>query len=416
MTAHIITVGDELLIGQVINTNVAWLGEQLTLAGVDVTEALTISDDQPVIEAAIARSWAVADLVVVTGGLGPTHDDVTREAVAGFLGVPLVFHQDVLDHVAHLFERFKRTMPESNRSQAMAPLGCEVLHNPVGTAPGLWFAGEHRGRKSALLVVPGVPREMKRIVADHLMPRLATSDSLRTIKHLTIHTLGIGESHLQEQIRDIVATLDPGQRLAYLPDMGSVRLRISSFAKTPEAANRQVESFAARVQERLGAFVVGIDQDVLEQAVGKLLMARGLTVATAESCTGGLIGDRITNISGASEYFKGGVIAYCNSVKSTVLGVSEEVLRHEGAVSEQVAIQMALGVRRLLDADIGLSSTGIMGPGGGTPEKPVGTVWIGYADASGAEAQLIETRRERLPNKQYASMAVLDLLRKKLLV
>ena len=415
MTAHIITVGDELLIGQVVNTNVAWLGEQLTLAGVDVTEALTISDDQPVIEAALERSWATADLVVVTGGLGPTNDDVTREAVAGFLGVPLVFHPDVLENVRRMFARFNRTMPESNRSQAMAPLGCEVLHNPVGTAPGLWFAGAHRGRESILLVVPGVPREMMRVVTDHLLPRLMSSGNLRTIKHLTIHTLGIGESHLQEQIRDIVATLDPGQRLAYLPDMGSVRLRISAFAESPEAAIRQVETFAARIKERLGGYVVGVDQDVLELAVGNLLMARGLTVATAESCTGGLIGDRITNISGASEYFKGGVIAYCNSVKTTVLGVSDEVLRHEGAVSEQAAMQMAAGVRRLLDTDIGLSSTGIMGPGGGTPEKPVGTVWIGYADASGAEAHRIETRRERLLNKQYASMAVLDLLRKKLL-
>jgi nicotinamide-nucleotide amidase len=415
MKAHIVTVGDELLIGQVINTNAAWIGDQLTLAGVEVVEAVVVPDIQPAIEAAFARAWAEADLVVVTGGLGPTHDDLTREALAAFLGVPLVFHPEVLERVRAMFRQFRRTMPESNRSQAMAPRGCEVLENPVGTAPGLWFGGSHAGRDGILFAVPGVPREMKRLVADHLLPRLAASGRLRTIRHLTIHTLGIGESHLQERIADLVQSLGPNERLAYLPDLGSVRLRITAFADAPEEAEAQVQGFARQVRERLGAHVVGMGEEVLEVVLGRLLAARGKSVATAESCTGGLVGDRITNVSGASDYFRGGVIAYSNAVKQRVLGVSEEVLHTEGAVSEAVARQMAEGVRRLMGADYGLSSTGIMGPRGGTPEKPVGTVWIGIADAAGVEAHLVETRRDRLLNKQFASMAVLDLLRKKLL-
>ncbi|MEZ4698901.1 MAG: competence/damage-inducible protein A [Rhodothermales bacterium] len=415
MHAHIITVGDELLIGQVVNTNVSWLGEQLTLYGVTVAQTITVPDEQPAIEAAIARAWAEADVVVITGGLGPTHDDVTREAIAAFLGGDLVFHPEILEHIQGIFDRFKRTMPESNRAQALVPAGCEVLHNPVGTAPGLWYDGVARGKEGLLFVCPGVPREMKRLTADHLLPRLTRTGRLRNFKHLTIHTVGIGESHLAERLGEIVTGLGPRQRLAFLPDLGSVRLRITAFADEAAEALRQVEEFAVRVRERLGHHVVGVDEEVLEQAIGRLLREKGLTVATAESCTGGLIGDRITNVSGASDYFRGGVVAYCNSVKSTVLGVSDEVLRAEGAVSEQVAIQMAQGVRSLLGADIGLSSTGIMGPGGGTPEKPVGTIWVGYADALSAEARLIESHRDRLSNKQYASTTVLDMLRKKLL-
>lgn len=410
MKVHVVTVGDELLIGQVINTNASWLGEQLMIRGAEVVRMVTVPDELDVIVAELKQAGEQADLVILTGGLGPTHDDLSRDAVAAFLGVPLELDTAVLEALKARFNRRKWPMPARNEVQAMVPLGCEVLPNPVGTAPGLWYAND----QFVLCVLPGVPHEMKTLMIDEVFPRIVGDGRLRSIAQRTLHTTGIGESTLQELLGDIAGWLEPGQKLAYLPEIGGVRLRLTVYGASRAEAAEKLKSVEGPVREKLGAYLFGADGDVLEAKIGDLLKTLRLTISTAESCTGGLIGDRITNISGASDYFKGGIVAYCNQVKHTILKVDERTLQEHGAVSKQVAIKMAEGVREALDTDIGISATGIMGPTGGTADKPVGTVWIGYADENGSHAVTILSQKDRKINKRYASSAALSMLWRKL--
>ena len=413
MKAELITIGDELLIGQVVNTNAAWAGEQLDLAGVDVLRMVTLGDDIEAIQAALNDAYRTSELVVITGGLGPTHDDITREAIAGFFGAELRPDPDVLAHIERRFARRGYAMPASNQRQAMVPEGFEVLPNPVGTAPGLWLAEE--GTSARLLaVVPGVPHEMRALMEGEVLPRLRKRKGLRFLRHRTLLTAGIGESNLQERLGDLAGWLGDGLRLAYLPGGGSVRLRASASGNDQQAVERRLDAFEAHLRERIGPYFFGTGTETLEAAVGKMLKARGQTLAVAESCTGGFVLNRLTNVPGSSAYVVGGVVAYGNAVKAEQLGVSEAALEEEGAVSEAVARQMAEGVRERLSADVGVSTTGVAGPSGGTPEKPVGTVWIGYADASGSEARLLSLATDRLLNKQLTSTAVLNDLRQRL--
>ena len=413
MKAELITIGDELLIGQVVNTNAAWAGEQLDLAGVDVLRMVTLGDDIEAIQAALNDAYRTSELVVITGGLGPTHDDITREAIAGFFGAELRPDPDVLAHIERRFARRGYAMPASNQRQAMVPEGFEVLPNPVGTAPGLWLAEE--GTSARLLaVVPGVPHEMRALMEGEVLPRLRKRKGLRFLRHRTLLTAGIGESNLQERLGDLAGWLGDGLRLAYLPGGGSVRLRASASGNDQQAVERRLDAFEAHLRERIGPYFFGTGTETLEAAVGKMLKARGQTLAVAESCTGGFVLNRLTNVPGSSAYVVGGVVAYGNAVKAEQLGVSEAALEEAGAVSEVVARQMAEGVRERLSADVGVSTTGVAGPSGGTPEKPVGTVWIGYADASGSEARLLSLATNRLLNKQLTSTAVLNDLRQRL--
>ena len=413
MKAELITIGDELLIGQVVNTNAAWAGEQLDLAGVDVLRMVTLGDDIEAIQAALADAYRTSELVIITGGLGPTHDDITREAIAGFFGAELRPDPDVLAHIERRFARRGYTMPVSNQRQAMVPEGFEVLPNPVGTAPGLWLAEE--GPPPRLLaVVPGVPHEMRALMEGEVLPRLRKRKGLRFIRHRTLLTAGIGESNLQERLGDLAGWLGDGLRLAYLPGGGSVRLRASASGDDQQTVERRLDAFEAHLRERIGLYFFGTGTETLEAAVGKMLKARGQTLAVAESCTGGFVLNRLTNVPGSSAYVVGGVVAYGNAVKAEQLGVSEAALEEEGAVSEVVARQMAEGIRERLRADVGVSTTGVAGPSGGTPEKPVGTVWIGYADASGSQARLLSLATDRLLNKQLTSTAVLNDLRQRL--
>ena len=414
MEAEVITVGDELLIGQVVNTNAAWMGEQLSLAGVDVARTLTLGDDVRAIQAALADAYRTSELVAVTGGLGPTHDDVTREAVAGFFEKSLRLNGAVLAHIEARFARRGRAMPESNRRQAMVPEGFEVLPNPVGTAPGLWHAGEAGGRPRLLAVLPGVPHEMRALMENEVLPRLLQHKNLRAIRHRTLLTSGIGESDLQDRLGDLSGWLGDQMRLAYLPGGGSVRLRLSAFGGDADEVEAALGRFEAHLRDRIGPHLFGTGATTLEAAVGELLKARGLTVAVAESCTGGFVLNRLTNVPGSSAYVAGGVVAYGNGVKVDALGVSGAALDEEGAVSEAVARQMARGIRDRLGADVGVSTTGVAGPSGGTPEKPVGTVWIGYADAAGDEARRLSLTGDRLLNKELTSTAVLNEIRHRL--
>ena len=413
MKTILLTVGDELLIGQVLNTNAAWIGEQLSLIGAEVTRSTTLPDDVDVVTAALGAALRDADLVVVTGGLGPTHDDVTREAVAAHEGVPLVLDDNVLEAIRQRFDRKGRTMPERNKVQALVPEGFEVIPNPVGTAPGLWKSWTQEGRHVMLAVMPGVPHEMQYLTTHEVIPRLRRERGLRVIRHRTLLTAGIGESHLQERIGDVSDGLTSQTRLAYLPGHEGVRLRMTLLGEDESEVERRLELLHRRLIERIGQFVYGTDLDTIESVVGRLLSEKGVRLAVAESCTGGNLLDRITNISGASTYLIGGVVAYCNDVKRSLLGVSEEAIDREGAVSATVARQMAEGVRRLLRTDMGVSTTGIAGPTGGTPDKPVGLVWIGVADERGSEAVAMQFGEDRTVNKQLATTAVLNLIRKR---
>ena len=416
MQATVLTIGDELLIGQVRDTNASWLGEQLTLAGVVVRRMVTVGDDEQALQSELRQSLAESDLVVTTGGLGPTGDDRTREAVAGLFGVEMAFQDQILEDIRERFRLRGRTMPESNRSQAMVPSGFEVLFNRVGTAPGLWHEvrqGEAAG--SMLAVLPGVPYEMKHLFNEEVLPRVQRRGGLRTIVHRTLRTAGIGESGLQETAGDLSGILSDTLRLAWLPGPGGVRLRMTAFGNSREEADGRIAELEACLRARLGKYVYGTNDETLEEVVGHMLRDRSLTVAVAESCTGGYVAHALTNIPGSSVYMAGGVVAYSNRAKMDVLGVSPDALRQHGAVSEEVAAQMAEGVRHRLGADMGLSTTGIAGPDGGTAEKPVGTVWIGYADAGAVEAHRLQLVRDRMLNKQLTATFLLDKVRKNLL-
>lgn len=409
------TVGDELLIGQVVNTNAAWMGEQLSLAGVDVRRVLTLGDRAEAIHAALADAYRTSELVIVTGGLGPTHDDVTRDAVAGFFGAALRLNEAVLEHIQARFAARGYEMPSSNRKQAMVPEGFEVLPNPIGTAPGLWYAGEGTDvRPRVLAVLPGVPSEMRALMESEVLPRLRKRKGLRVIRHRTLLTTGIGESNLQERIGDLSSRLSEDVRLAYLPGPSGVRLRLTAAGEDRDGVEDELDRLEAYLRERVAPYLFGTGTQTLEALVGEMLKARGQTIAVAESCTGGFVLNRLTNIPGSSAYVVGGVVAYGNGVKMSKLGVSGAALEQEGAVSEAVARQMARGIRERLGADIGIATTGVAGPSGGTPEKPVGTVWIGYADASGEEARLLRLAKDRLLNKALTSAAVLNEVRRRL--
>jgi len=411
MKAILLTIGDELLAGTTVNTNAAWLGAELTAQGVAVVRIEVVGDDPEAICRALRRARAEAEVVIVCGGLGPTHDDRTREALADCLGRPLQLRPELLAQIEAHFKRRGRAMPERNRMQALVPEGFEPIPNPVGTAPGLWLEDE----AGIVAVLPGVPHELQTLMREVVLPRLMQRPGRPAILHRTLITTGIGESDLQQRLAGVESLLDEHTRLAYLPGPYGVRLRLTVEAPTAEAARERLAALKSFILERIGERFVGFDEETLEVVVGRLLRELGATVAVAESCTGGHLADCITSVSGASTYFRGGVVAYDNAVKVEVLGVDPEVLAREGAVSEIVAIQMAQGVRERLGAQVALSTTGIAGPTGGTPDKPVGTVWIGLADAHSAFARCYYLPDERRRFKQRATAAALDLLRLHLL-
>lgn len=411
MRAVLLTIGDELLIGQIINTNAAWLGENLSESGIDLARVVTVGDDADELHRELDRSIRDSDLVLLTGGLGPTHDDITRDVLAEYFGVDLVLDADVYADIRRRFEGRGRQMPASNRIQAMVPAGFDVLPNATGTAPGLWRAFTVEGRERIVAVMPGVPHEMEGLFRKEVQPRLRARKDLRMIRHRTLRTAGIGESTLQEKIGDLSDFLSPSLRLAYLPSSSGVRLRMSAFGRSTADVDTLLDRLEDRLRKRMGSFIYGFGEDALEDVVGRMLISHGLTIAVAESCTGGHVSHQITNVSGSSAYMAGGIVAYSNRAKSKLLGVEPELLEIEGAVSEAVARLMAEGIRRRLSASIGISTTGIAGPTGGTPEKPVGSVWIALADDRGTEAVLLHLAKERILNKELTTTALLNLVR-----
>ena len=422
MTAVLLTIGDEILIGQIVDTNAAWLGERLAASGVELVRAETVRDTEAAIRGALERAFAPgdgrADLVVATGGLGPTTGDLTREATAAHFGVGLHSDAAVEARLRALFAARGREMQPIVLRMAHVPDGFTVLDNPVGTAPGLWGerAGPHGTERVVLM--PGVPREMTAIWDGSVSARV---DALApgAVVSRTLVTAGYGETDLAARHGDLSDVLVSDDRaslgIAYLPALGTVRLRVTARGPDRQAAAERVDRTAERLRERLGEAVFGEGDATLEGVVLDGLVARGLTLAVAESCTGGAVAARLTSVPGASRAFVGGVVAYDNRVKTALLGVPEATLRAHGAVSEATVRAMAEGVRQRLGADVGVATSGVAGPGGGTPEKPVGTVWIAVAWPGGTDAALLRLSHDRGVTIGLSTVSALNLVRRRVL-
>ncbi len=412
MTGHLLTVGDEILLGQIVDTNAAWLGERLAQAGLDVRRSETVGDDHGEIVRALTRAYADgADVVVVTGGLGPTHDDVTKAAVAEVFDRALTFRPDVLERIEARYAGRNRTMPAIGRVMAEVPDGFEALPNPKGSAPGLWGQRVADGRTQIVAVMPGVPHEMKAIAHAEVLPRLVERQD-GVVLSRTLLTVGRGESDLSGMIAETAGALPDGLRLAYLPSLGSVRIRVTARGHDRDAAQASLDVACDAIRETLGTLVFGEGDETLEGVVLELLAEAGRTLATAESCTGGAVAARFTSVPGASRVVLGGVVAYGNAVKRDVLGVAAEAIEADGAVSEAVALQLAAGVRARLGADVGIATTGIAGPTGGTPDKPVGTVWLAYDDGATQRAVQLHLTQDRAVNIALTTTAALDMVRR----
>lgn len=411
MQAEIITIGDELLIGQVVDTNSAWLGSTLGDDGIKVIQITSVQDHAAQIVQAVNDALSRADIVLMTGGLGPTKDDITKKTLAEMFGMKLVRNEQVYDMVGKQLALRGIAFTELNQGQALVPDGCTVLPNRNGTAPGMWF--ERDGK--VLISMPGVPFEMKALVKDEVLPRLRKHFALDANVHRTIITFGLAESILADTIASWEEALPPYLHLAYLPSALCIRLRLSAYEIDRQKAEQEIESQIEKLSKVIPHYIIGSEDDSLESVTGTLLKTRGETLATAESCTGGNIAHRFTAMPGASEYFKGGVVAYSNEVKMALLGVDPESLNRYGAVSQSVAEQMAEGVRRATGATYGISTTGIAGPTGGTPEKPVGTVWMAVATPNGVFSRRMVFGSVRSQNIERASSNCINLLRLQLL-
>lgn len=411
MRVEVITIGDEILIGQIVDTNSAWMAHELNDIGAKVERITTIPDGLDDIISALQDAQDRADVVLITGGLGPTKDDVTKKALAKYFDCGFTFYPQIAEHIARLFARFGKEMSELNRLQAELPNACQPLQNDQGTAPGMWF----EKRKTVFVSMPGVPYEMKGIMREHVLPRLKEKFSLQTILHRTILTMGMGESWLSERIADWEDALPQGIKLAYLPSPGRVRLRLSAIGNDEHAVMQLLEAEVQKLVLLIPELVYGFDDDTIESVVGEQLRRMGKTLSTAESCTGGLIAHKITSISGSSDYFLGSVVSYANEVKVEALGVSEENLKRFGAVSEEVVRQMAEGARKRLKTDYAIATSGVAGPTGGTEEKPVGTVWIAVATPTGTIAKKYQFGHNRERNIEISANTALNMLRKQLI-
>lgn len=408
--AEILTIGDEILYGQITDTNSQWISSELDQLGIKVIRKTTVGDTKDAILGAFAEAEQRADMVLITGGLGPTNDDLTMPMLAKYFDSEIIMNEAVLAHVKHFFESRGRTFTELNKRQALVPEVAEVLHNEMGTAPGTWY--ERNGK--VFVSMPGVPHEMKNLMKTLVLPKLAKYFKTPVIYHKLIKTVGIGESFLADKIKDWEDSLPEHISLAYLPSVGQVRLRLTAVGEHRDELKADVQKLIDELIPLAESYIYGYDNTTLEEAVGHLLKAQGKTIALAESCSGGYVQHKITTIAGSSEYFQGGVVPYHNDHKINVLGVKPETLEAHGAVSEECVKEMAEGVRTLFKADIGASSSGIAGPGGGTEDKPVGTVWIAFADGEETITKKLQLTQNRLLNIELTQIAVLNLVRKSL--
>lgn len=407
MKAAVITIGDEILIGQVVDTNSAWIARRLSEAGVHIVAKYTVGDRAEEITGALDDALRVADAVVMTGGLGPTKDDITKTTLARYFGMVMREDTGVLEDVSAMLSARGIEVNSLNRAQAMVPDGCRVLRNVNGTAPGMWF--ERDGRVAVSL--PGVPFEMKALLTGQVMPLLMERFGRGDAVHRTVHTSGIAESVLAERLSGWEEALPVGLKLAYLPSPEGVRLRLSSVSLPAVQARALIDAGFAELDSLIGPYLLGDGEADTAKALAGLLVGMGKTLSVAESCTGGHIASMLTANEGASSYFLGGVIAYSAGVKESVLGVAPEVIEKYGVVSGDTAVAMAEGVRRITGSDYAVSTTGYAGPEGGEDDQPVGTVWIGIAHPGGAYARKMRFGKLREPNIERASSTALNLLR-----
>lgn len=408
--AELITIGDEILIGQTIDTNSAWMGERLNMIGIAVEQISSIPDRRERIMEALDEAAERADLILITGGLGPTKDDVTKQTLCEYFETRLVLRVDVLKRIESYFEARGKEMLESNVLQAHLPESATVIENPFGTASGMWF---EKGEK-VFVSMPGVPYEMKSMMERTLLNMFREHYTQDTIDHYTIMTQGIGESFLAEKIVDWEQSIyDAGYSLAYLPSPGIVKLRISGIGK--KDADSFLTQKAKEIEERFPQYVYGKQGEGLEEVLGHLLSTKGYTLSTAESCTGGFMAHRITSVPGSSQYYMGSVVAYDNRIKTGHLGVDPKLIRDHGAVSEEVVKAMALGVQEKFETDFSIATSGVAGPSGGSDEKPVGTVWIGIATPDHVFAEKFQFGQHRERTILKTTLTAMNLLRREVL-
>jgi nicotinamide-nucleotide amidase len=408
--AEIVTIGDEILFGQITDTNTQWIGAELTAIGIRPVRKTSVGDKAEDILDAFAEAARRVDLVIITGGLGPTKDDITKHTLCRFFETELILNEQALALVTDFFTRRGRPLTELNRQQAALPAACTYLENRWGTAPGMWFEKEG----TVFVSLPGVPHEMKSLMEQMVLPRLRKYFQPPAIVHKVIHTVGIGESFLAEHIAAWEDSLPPHIRLAYLPHLGQVRLRLTASGSDRQQLEQDLNHEVERVLPLITPYVFGYDQAELEQVVGDQLIALNATLSTAESCTGGYLAHRLTSRAGSSRYFAGSVISYANAIKTGTLGVQQETIEAHGAVSEQTVREMAERVRELTGTTYALATSGIAGPDGGTPEKPVGTVWIACATPTHTVTRLLNLGGNRLQIIQLTTTQILNLLREQL--
>jgi nicotinamide-nucleotide amidase len=408
IVAEVITIGDEILYGQITDTNTQWISAEIDKVGIKTMRKTSIGDQESQILGILEEGFSRADILLMTGGLGPTKDDITKKTIAKYFNDTLEINKDAEAFVKDFFEKRGRPFTEINRQQAALPTQCTYLPNITGTAPGMWF--EHKGK--ILVSMPGVPVEMKYLIEHEVIPRLKAFFELPVIEHHIISTIGIGESFLAETIEEWEDQLPEHIRLAYLPSFSQVRLRLTGFGDDRKIIQEQIRIEAEKVKPLIASYIFSESNQTIAEAVGELLKSKNATLGVAESCTGGNIAHMITLIPGSSAFFLGGVVSYSNDAKMNVLKVKQETLTNFGAVSEQTVKQMAEGVRITMGSTYGIATSGIAGPDGGTADKPVGTVWIAVSDGKTTEARLLKLGKQREVNIEYSSVAALNLLRR----
>jgi len=410
MRIEIISIGDELLIGQTLNTNAAWMGRKLLDIGVHVKWVTTVGDAQEELMQALRIAESRSDVILMTGGLGPTHDDVTKKIACDYFGASLVLNEDILAQVRERFQRRGYKMAAINEEQALVPDTAEIMKNDQGTAPGMIF----KRKATTCFIMPGVPREMQGMMLKHVLPRLEEQLGGRAIRIKSLMTTGVPESTLFERL-DNLHEIQQLVRVAFLPNLFGVKIRLMAIADSADAAESRLKHAEKLVRHKVGAEIFA-DEDInLEEAVAKLLIQRQQTLAVAESCTGGLVANLLTNIPGSSAFFDRGLVTYSNAAKTELLGVPRSTLDRHGAVSAETAQAMAQGVRRMAGTDYGVSITGIAGPGGGSLEKPVGLVYVACCDKNETVWEKHTFANDRLGNKERSAQAVLDVLRRQIL-
>jgi competence/damage-inducible protein CinA-like protein len=402
----ILTIGDEILYGQTLDTNSQWMSAELDSFGFTVAQRATVGDNEADILHALEDASAHADIILITGGLGPTADDLTKPCLAKYFKVPLELNMAALEELKTLFKQIDRELSETNIAQTKLPANADYISNTLGTAPGIWI--EDNGK--IFVSMPGVPFEMKGMMNNIVIPRLQEIFNVPTVVHKIIKTIGIGESWLAEKIAPWEKNLPTNISLAYLPSLGQVKLRLTSSGQNKTDIEASIAEQVLLLKPYAEKYIYGYDNDEIEKVVGDLLQSKNLTLATAESCTGGYLAHLITSVPGSSNYFKGSVIAYANEIKESQLGVSHKTLVNHGAVSEETVIEMAKGVQTSLSTDVGIATSGVAGPDGGTKEKPVGTIWVAVAVGDKIKARELKLFKDRLLNIKMTATIGLAML------